>query len=101
MVDPQIVVLDEEETSVGLRFRARVEVGASSRMLEVRLHWADYNLWSPDGTDPPERVATAVLRFVCSRCPLAELPPSFDAASLRRRHSDADREVPALVRRAP
>jgi len=99
MVVPEIVVLDEQETPEGLRFTARLEAGASSRSVAIRLHWADYNLWSPDGADPPEHVARAAIRFACSRSPLSELPASFDAAMLRRRHADADREIPALVRR--
>ena len=98
----QVEILSERELPDGLAFRATVrEEGAArgaTRTIEVRLHWADYNLWSADGADPPERVAAAVLRFAAGRGAVAELPASFDAASLRRRHADADAAIARLVR---
>lgn len=99
MVDPQIVILGERESPSGLDFSARVEMPDAIRTVRLHLHWADYNLWSPDGSDSPERVAQAVLRFACSRARPNELPATFDAATLRRRHADADEAIAALVRR--
>lgn len=98
MVSTNVQILNERETPVGLSFRVALREGASTRSIEVRMHWADYNLWSPDGADPPERVATAAVRLLCSRVELAELPETFDAATLRRRFADADSAISALLR---
>ena len=98
----QVEILSERELPNGLAFRASVgdegPARAAARLVEVRLHWADYNLWSVDGADPPERVAAAVVRFAASHGGVADLPDSFDAAALRRRHPDADSAIARLVR---
>lgn len=98
----QVEILSERELPNGLAFQASVvdegRARGLARLIEVRLHWADYNLWSVDGADPPERVAAAVVRFAASRAAVAELPESFDAASLRRRYPDADSEIARMVR---
>lgn len=99
MVVPEVTIIGERERPDGLAFEARVEGEAGARSIELRLHWADYNHWSPDGADPPERVALAALRFACSRTPAPELPASFDASTLRRLHPGADEAIMAMVRR--
>jgi hypothetical protein len=66
-----------------------------------RLHlaWADYNLWSPDGADPPASVAGAVLTLLLDRRGL-DLPMTIDAAVVRRLFPDADTTIPRLIRPA-
>lgn len=91
-----IDVRGERAIPGGLAFSVVLDDGAAGRALEIRLHWADYNLWSPDGADAPERVALAVARFVRAR--MDPLPESLDAALLRRRFPDADATIAELVR---
>jgi hypothetical protein len=64
----------------------------------LTLSWADYNHWSGSGADAPARVAEAVMEFVLSRRPPEEVPPSFNAASVRRWFADADALIPAMIR---
>ncbi|MFO0873351.1 MAG: hypothetical protein U0575_05205 [Phycisphaerales bacterium] len=103
MVHVDVQILSERALPNGLAFQASVReterAPALARSIEVRLHWADYNLWSIDGADAPERVAAAVLRFAASRVALADLPESFDASTLRRRHADADETIAGHLRR--
>ena len=101
MVVPDVTIISERERPDGLTFQARLDAGGTARTVELRLHWADYNHWSPDGADPPERVALAALRFACSVISMDELPASFDASTLRRRHPDADARIMAGVRSGP
>jgi len=63
----------------------------------LRLSWADYDLWSNDGGDPPHAVATAVAVFLLSRISPSDLPPTLDASTARRRFPDADAEIPKLI----
>lgn len=72
------------------------DAGALHRFT-LRLSWADYNLWSPDGSDSPERIAEAVLAFLISRKDIRQLPASFDASIARRWFADADEAIPALI----
>ena len=64
----------------------------------VRLSWADYHLLSPDGTDPPERVAAAAFR--CWLDHRERFPPlaALDVAMLRRRIPGADALVAGALR---
>lgn len=112
MVPIEVHVLDESERPGGLAFRVAVREpprdgarpdGNQERTVEVRVNWADYNLWSPDGADPPERVAHATVRYLCAELaraglPLSGLPATFDAATLRRRYPGADSAIAALLR---
>jgi hypothetical protein len=72
--------------------------GGVLRRHRLRLSWADYNHWSRTGSDPPARIAEAVLAFVLSRQAAADVPASFDASSVRRWHPDADDAVPSMIR---
>lgn len=96
-----VEILSEQETPGGWSFRAQI-MGTDSvlRHHRITLSWADYNLWSPDGTDEPARVAEAVLAFLLSRVGPGEIRDRFDAAVLRRRFSDADDLIPTLIARA-
>ncbi len=98
----EVQILNEAERPGGLLFRARVVRDGVERATAVHLHWADYNLWAPDGALPPERVANAVIRVYADHCGFENLPDSFDAAQLRRRWPEADDRVfDLVVGRAP
>lgn len=88
----QIEILSEEESGSGWRFDLQaLEADGRLTRFEIRLSWADYNHWSPDGGDAPAAVAEAALRCLLEQPELrAVMPASFDAASLRRRLPDAD-----------
>jgi hypothetical protein len=91
----------ETEDHDGWTFRLRIAADnakPSSRRI-LRLAWADYDLWSADGADPPHAVAAAVVEFLLSRLGVAELPDRTDASIARRRFPDADTEIPRLIRR--
>lgn len=94
----QVEIVSERDGSGGWLFTARVrDEQGTQRDHEVYLSWADYNLWSGSGADPPAAVAAAAVRFVCDRMAPEELGGRFDAAAARRRFPDADEEIPALI----
>ncbi len=90
----EVEVVSEQECEGGWSFELRL--GGVTRTL--RLSWADYNLWSNDGADPPHAVATAVAVFLASRITPSDLPATLDASTARRRYPDADGEIPNLIR---
>ncbi len=93
-----ITILSERATAGGWIFEASVTGPDDRRQrCRLRLSWADYNLWSPDGSDRPEAVARAALMFLLSKEPAAELAESFDAARIRRRYLDADARIPEMI----
>lgn len=95
-----VEILDEQEVKEGWSFTAQVLDGAGDvSRLKVRLSWADYNLWSPNGADPPADVVGAAIEFLLERVSLDELPASFDASIARRRCMDADDGIPVLITR--
>ena len=97
----RVEILSECEVRNGWSFEARWRkdaAGATTRQT-VQLSWADYNHWSRDGSDPPQRVAEAVLRFMLMRLEPDAVPARFDASIARRRFDDADIEIPKLIRR--
>ncbi|UCD75676.1 MAG: hypothetical protein JSV91_01930 [Phycisphaerales bacterium] len=96
----QVEILSEKETAGGWSFEAQVlDDKSTPRRHRITLSWADYNLWSRDGTDEPARVAEAVLAFLLRSLPPGEIRATFDAASVRRRFDDADEQIPALIGR--
>ena len=97
---PQIEILSEHELGRAWRFEVQVldDGGALHRHI-ITLAWADYNLWSQDGSDSPAKVAEAVVEFLISKASPVELPAKFDASLARRRHEDADTAIPRLIER--
>lgn len=89
-----IEIVAEEELTSGWAFAAQA-LGADGRLMkcELRLSFADYNLWAPDGAIPPVRVAEAVLAFLSARLGGPGLPTRFDAAQARRMFPDADQVI--------
>ena len=92
---PEVEVVSEQEGEAGWSFQIRL---GGDAMLALRLSWADYDLWSNEGGDPPHAVAKAVALFMLSKITPADLPATFDASTARRRFPDADSEIPKLIR---
>jgi hypothetical protein len=93
-------IITERENASGWSYQVQTAAGNSPepRRFTMQLSWADYNHWSSTGSDPPQRVAEAVLRFVLSHLDPTELPDQFDASLARRRFDDADQLIPRLIR---
>jgi hypothetical protein len=96
-----IEIISERGDSAGWVFTAQVTDGAGNRRPhDVRLSWADYNLWSASGADEPAAVAVAVLRFLLAGLGAADLKRRFDASVTRRLLPGADEAIPRLIGRA-
>jgi hypothetical protein len=98
---PDAWIEREDEDGDGWTFHVRIaaEPGDPPSRRTLRLAWADYDLWSADGADPPHTVALAVIAFLLARMPPSDLPERIDAATARRRFADADAEIPGMIRR--
>lgn len=95
----QVEILSETECSSCWQFEVQIldAHGALTRH-DVRLSWADYNLWSADGTDPPDRVVEAAVQFLLSHTAASDLPGNFDVSVARRMFSGADERIPQFIR---
>lgn len=95
----QVEILSEHEGAASWEFAAQIlDDDGALRPCRLTLAWADYNVWSPDGSDMPERVAEAVLYFMVEQAGAATMPESFDASVVRRRFPDADASIANLMR---
>lgn len=92
------IVSESEDTSCWVFHVQVLDDAGTLRKHRLRLSWADYNLWSADGADPPARVAEAVVQFLLSQTTPSELAASFDASIARRRYENADVRIPAYIR---
>ncbi len=98
MATVQVNILSEEEIGRGWTFLAEVQLAdAPARRHELHLAWADYNRWSPGGTDRPEAVAAGVLRYLYEWNLPERLPMRLDASTVCRADPDADREIPKRI----
>ena len=93
---PDVEIVSEREFDGGWSFELRFGDGAGVTRT-LRLSWADYDLWSNDGSDPPHAVARAVAVFLLSRITASDLPATLDASTARRRFPGADDEIPKLI----
>lgn len=75
----------------------RFELRADGRLHQLRLAWADYDLFSPSGDRSPAAVAEAVFLFLRSRPELSPLPDRLDAAWARRIVPGADAMIAAAL----
>ncbi len=97
---PQIEIISENEKASGWEFRCQVLDDAGKlHTITLKLSWADYNLWSPDGADSPQRVAEAVLDFLLMRMQPGDLRSRFDASRARTQFPDADAVIPKRIAR--
>jgi hypothetical protein len=96
----QVEIISEQEVPGAWRFAVQIlDDRGSLRKHTISMSWADYNLWSPDGTDEPGKVLEAAVLFLVSRTPAHDLADKFDASIARRRFADADEVIPRMVRR--
>ncbi len=97
----QIEILSEHEIPAGCVFDAHFLADSGElQPIALTLSWADYNLWSPDGADEPQKVAEAVLSYLAAKTPVDEIRPKLDASQLRRMFDDADDAIPNHIRRS-
>ena len=94
-----VEIIAEQALPAGWAFEAQwIDADtAALRATRITLTWADYNLWSPDGSDEPANVAAAALRFWLRHDPDQVIPAAFDAAILRRKFAGADEQITALI----
>lgn len=99
--DP-IHLSNEEETREGWRFDVIIDRDEDySKAVVFHLSWADYNLWSPSGSDRPADVAKAVIRLFLECMEPEQMPSTLDAARIRRLVPDADTRIPSAIRTPP
>lgn len=93
-----VELLGEREIPQAWEYDAQILTadGAVERRVLV-LHWADYQMWSPDGAVPPSRVAEAVLRFLSLHREAFAGIERLDAAVARRKVRGADRTIADLL----
>lgn len=106
---PQVEIISEKEFGIGdgaAGIRGRgwefdcqiLDDEGRLKRITLRLSWADYNVWSVDGSDEPSKVAEAALMFLLTKQPVSEWRESFDAGRVRVRFGDADRTIPGMIR---
>ena len=92
-------LIDEIEDAGGTSWTVqRIDPDGLLLRSTVRLAWVDYDVWNPDGTLPPVKVAEAVISFALSRPEFEPLPARLDAANARRLVPGADRLIAELLR---
>ena len=96
----QVEITAEREAGAGWSFDAHVidDEGALSQ-ITLRLSWADYNLWSTDGSAVPTAVAEAALRFIVACQGWDSSRTSLDASIARRLSPNADTAIPTMIAR--
>lgn len=95
---PIQIIREEESPAGGWLFHAQVlDADGEVQKYQVRLSWADYNLWSASGADAPAQVAEAVIAYMLTIRSAGELPESFDASLTRRLSPDADEHLPKMI----
>lgn len=92
----RIIIGTEREVEHGWEYEVRVEEGARSWSFQVRLNWAEHDLWS-HGRVAPQHVVRAAFKFLLSREPVEAILPRFDCAVIRRYFPEVDRELPKLI----
>jgi hypothetical protein len=94
-----VELLAERDIPTAWEYDAQILTGAAIVERKVlRLSWADYQMWSPDGAIAPSRVAEAVLRFIALHAEAFAMMEVVDAAVARRKVPGADAAIAALLR---
>ena len=65
---------------------------------QLRLAWADYDLWVRGGSVEPTCVADAILRFVLGNQAFDPLPRKIDSSHPRRLVQGADQMISSLIK---
>ncbi len=98
MDNPQFELLEEREGEAGWSWTAQVLASDGSLTRhEVRLAWADYDLWC-EGRAAPAAVAEAAYAFLREHAVELAGRPRIELAWTRRVRADADTVIPGLVR---
>ncbi len=90
---PTIRLGAEREAEQSWIWHASIDAADGSTLHELRLSWADYNIFSPDGTRTPAEVGRAVLLFFARHRREFPLRERLDAAMARMRFPFADRDI--------
>ncbi len=91
--EPSIRLGAERESDQAWIWHVSIDAPEGSTLHELRLSWADYNVFSPDGTRSPAEVGRAVLQFFARHRSEFLLRERLDAAMARMRFPFADREI--------
>jgi len=97
--EPSIRLGAEREAEQAWIWHASIDAAEGSSLHELRLSWADYNVYSPDGTRSPAEVGRAVLLFFARHRAEFPLRERLDAAMARMRFPFADRDIAELLLR--
>jgi len=97
--EPSIRLGAEREAEQAWIWHASIDAAEGSSLHELRLSWADYNVFCPDGTRTPADVGRAVLRFFARHRAEFPLRERLDAAMARMRIAGADREIRGYLER--
>ena len=87
----------EREADQAWIWHVSIDAPEGSTLHELRLSWADYNVFCPDGTRAPADVGRAVLGFFAAHRADFPLRERLDAAMARMRFADADKEIAARL----
>lgn len=98
--EPAIRLGAEREADAAWIWHAEIHADGAASLHELRLSWADYNVFSPDGTRTPADVGRAVLRFFARHRADFPLRERLDAAMARMRIAGADREIRGYLERS-
>ena len=92
-------LIDEIEDATGTSWTVqRIDPDGGLLRSSIRLAWVDYDVWNPDGSLPPVKVAEAVMAFALTRPEFEPLPDRLDAATARHLVPGADRLIADLLR---
>lgn len=92
----EIDVTTETEGENHWAYEVRVFAEGRTHAYDVRLSWADYDLWS-HGRVPPSKVVEAAFDFLLEREGPESILSSFDCSIIRRYFPDVDKELPKRV----
>jgi hypothetical protein len=91
--EPNIRLGAEREAEQSWIWHASIDAPEGSTLHELRLSWADYNIYSPDGSRTPADVGRAVLQFFAHHRASFPLRERLDASMARMRIRGADAEI--------
>lgn len=91
-----IDIHSEVQGPAGWSFAVEVDSGSCHSTSQLKLSFADYNLWCASGSCAPADVARAVVTFMLKHG--ESLPATLDASLARRKFRHADEEIPTLIR---
>ncbi|MEY3021850.1 MAG: hypothetical protein RIS86_1048 [Planctomycetota bacterium] len=94
---PAVRLGAEREADQSWIWHASIDAPEGSTLHELRLSWADYNVFCPDGARTPAEVGRAVLAFFARHRAEFPLRERLDAAMARMRFPFADRDIAEIL----